>query len=176
ADTIGRYVKELDKLAADQRQEVQEANRRSRERVDVLAADSRLRYVPKAVAPEVPHFNLAPLHNAVARLDRAAREYDRVSRPGTLDAARRAALDAVLLRAERAFTRPEGLPRRPWYKHHVYAPGWYTGYGVKTIPAVREAIEQKAFADVEPAVRAAAEAVEAYAAEVERAAALFSGP
>jgi N-acetylated-alpha-linked acidic dipeptidase len=56
----------------------------------------------------------------------------------------------------------------------VYAPGWYTGYGVKTVPAVREAIEQERFDEVDPAVRAAAEAIGAYAAEVERATALLS--
>lgn len=38
---------------------------------------------------------------------------------------------------------PEGLPKRPWYQHALYAPGYYTGYGVKTMPGVREAIEQR---------------------------------
>ena len=78
------------------------------------------------------------------------------------------------LGTERAFTRPQGLPRRPWYRHQIYAPGWYTGYGVKTIPAVREAIEQKRFDEVDAAVRSAAEAIAAYAAEVEAAAGLLS--
>jgi N-acetylated-alpha-linked acidic dipeptidase len=174
ADTVGRYVKELEKLADDQRKEVAESNRRGRERVDLLAADARFKYVARAAQPEVPHFNFAPLQNAVARLERAARDYERAlkEKGGALDARRRAELDGVLMAAERAFTRPEGLARRPWYRHQIYAPGWYTGYGVKTIPAVREAIEQKTFDEVEPGVRTAAQAVEAYAAQVERAAAL----
>jgi N-acetylated-alpha-linked acidic dipeptidase len=171
ADTLGRYVNELEKLADDDRRDAVEANRRARERIDLLAADARLEYVPKAVQPETPHFNLAPLRNAVARLERAARAYAQAAerRAAGLDAGRRAALDAVLLGTERAFTRREGLPRRPWYRHQIYAPGWYTGYGVKTLPAVREAIEQRSFDEVEPGVRTAAEAVEAYAAQVERA-------
>src|SRR5262245_30220272 len=174
AETVGRYVTELAKLAGDEREKVEESNRRARERIDLLAADARLPYLPKAAEEPVPHLNLAPLQNAAERLTRAAREYERAAAGSAgLDAARRAAVDAVLLRAERAFTRPEGLPRRPWYRHQVYAPGWYTGYGVKTIPAVREAIEQKKFADVEPAVRTAADAIAAYAAEVERATALL---
>jgi N-acetylated-alpha-linked acidic dipeptidase len=131
--------------------------------------------VPPAAEEPVPHLNLAPLQNAAGRLERAARDYERASTDAArpLDARLRAELDAVLLRAERAFTRGEGLPRRPWFRHQVYAPGWYTGYGVKTLPAVREAIEQKRYAEVEPAVTAAAAAIEAYAAEVERAAALL---
>ena len=47
------------------------------------------------------------------------------------------------MRAEQSLTRSEGLPRRPWFRHQIYAPGFYTGYGVKTLPGVREAIEQK---------------------------------
>jgi N-acetylated-alpha-linked acidic dipeptidase len=175
AETVGRYVKQLGELAEETRQRVDDANRRARERVDLLAADARLPFVPRAEEPPVPHLNLAPLQNAVDRLARAARDFERASaQAGALDASRRAALDVILLRTERAFTRPEGLPRRPWYRHQIYAPGWYTGYGVKTIPAVREAIEQKRFDEVDAAVRAAAEAISAYAAEVETAAALLS--
>jgi N-acetylated-alpha-linked acidic dipeptidase len=176
AETVGRYVKQLTKLADDTREQADESARRARERIDLLAADARFPFVPKAPAEPVPHVNLAPLQNAVDRLERAARAYERAyaGAAGALDASRRAAVDAVLLRTERAFTRPEGLPRRPWYRHQVYAPGWYTGYGVKTVPAVREAIEQERFDEVDPAVRAAAEAIGAYAAEVERATALLS--
>ncbi|HYT82595.1 MAG TPA: transferrin receptor-like dimerization domain-containing protein, partial [Gemmatimonadales bacterium] len=54
-----------------------------------------------------------------------------------------AALNAALLQTERALTSRDGLPRRPWYRHQIYAPGFYTGYGVKTLPGVREAIEQR---------------------------------
>jgi len=177
ADTVGRYVKELQKLAETKRTAADESARRARERIDLLAAASRYPYFPKPADEPVPYLNLAPLENAVARLDRAAREFDRnaVSSAPALDASRRAALDAVLLRAEHSFTRTEGLPRRPWFRHQIYAPGWYTGYGVKTLPAVREAIEQKRFDEIDPAVRAAASAIEAYAAEVERAASLGHG-
>lgn len=178
AETIGRYVKEVAKLADDERAKAEETGRRARERIDVLAADARFPFVAPAPEPGVPHLNLAPLRNAAGALERAAREYERVApRAAALDTGRRAALDAILLRAERSFTRAEGLPRRPWYRHLIYAPGWYTGYGVKTLPAVREAIEQKRFDELEPAVRDAAAAIEAYAAEVERAAALLrDGP
>jgi N-acetylated-alpha-linked acidic dipeptidase len=60
-----------------------------------------------------------------------------------LDAAKARDLNELLIRSERVLTRPEGLPNRPWYKHQLYAPGFYTGYGVKTLPGVREAVEAK---------------------------------
>jgi N-acetylated-alpha-linked acidic dipeptidase len=175
AETVGRYVKQLQELADETRERVDDANRRAREQIDLLAADARQTFLPKAAETPVPHPNLAPLQNAADRLARAARAYESAwAHADALDPARRAALDAVLLRAERAFLRPEGLPRRPWFRHQVYAPGWYTGYGVKTIPAVREAIEQKRFEELDPAVRHAADAIVAYAQEVERATALLS--
>ena len=69
-----------------------------------------------------------------------------------------------------------GLAGRPWFRHHVYAPGFYTGYGVKTLPLVREAIEGRRWADAERGIVVTAEVLEAFAAEVERAAAgLASG-
>jgi N-acetylated-alpha-linked acidic dipeptidase len=177
AETIGRYVKEVGTLADERRRASEEAGRRRARDIDLLAADTRFTRAPPRPEPPVPHLNLAPLRNASERLQRAARGYETAWAKGAagLDAARRAALDAVLLRAERAFTRPEGLPRRPWYRHQIYAPGWYTGYGVKTLPAVREAIEQKQYEEVDPAVSAAAGSIEAYAAEVERASAILSG-
>src|SRR5437899_12300292 len=46
-----------------------------------------------------------------------------------------------LVMAERDLIEPAGLPDRPWYRHVIYAPGLYTGYGVKTIPGVREAVD-----------------------------------
>jgi N-acetylated-alpha-linked acidic dipeptidase len=52
-----------------------------------------------------------------------------------------AAFDQRMIKADRALTESAGLPGRPWYKHTVYAPGLYTGYAVKTIPGVREAID-----------------------------------
>jgi N-acetylated-alpha-linked acidic dipeptidase len=78
------------------------------------------------------------------------------------------------MKSERALTRRSGLPRRPWYIHHVYAPGFYTGYGVKTLPAVREAIEQKNWKEAEEQVRITAAALLDYAAEVDRATKLMA--
>jgi N-acetylated-alpha-linked acidic dipeptidase len=66
-------------------------------------------------------------------------------------------LNRLLMDAEAQMTRKEGLPRRDWYKHQLYAPGFYTGYGVKTMPGVREAIEQKNWAEAQEQIHILAE-------------------
>jgi N-acetylated-alpha-linked acidic dipeptidase len=88
---------------------------------------------------------------------------------------RETALDHALMHAEQALTRPEGLPRRPWFRHQIYAPGFYTGYGVKTVPGVREAIEEKNWTEASQQIEIVSRVLEAYAAEIERAAALARG-
>ena len=50
-------------------------------------------------------------------------------------------LNVLLTSIDRALLDPRGLPGRPWYRSFIYAPGLMTGYGVKTLPAVREAIQ-----------------------------------
>ncbi|HEY8148947.1 MAG TPA: transferrin receptor-like dimerization domain-containing protein, partial [Vicinamibacteria bacterium] len=70
--------------------------------------------------------------------------------------------------------RAEGLPRRPWFVHQVYAPGFYTGYGVKTLPAVREALEQREWAQAEEQARTVAGVLEGFAAQIDRATAIVS--
>ncbi len=75
--------------------------------------------------------------------------------------------------AERALTRTEGLPRRPWFVHQVYAPGFYTGYGVKTLPAVREALEQRDWKEATEQIPNVAAAIEAFAREIDKATAVL---
>ena len=87
-----------------------------------------------------------------------------------------AGINRLLFTSERLLTREEGLPGRPWYKHFIYAPGFYTGYGVKTIPAVREAIEQREYDQVDPAVEAAAEVLNAMSQRIETLAAKLAQP
>src|SRR6185436_17834106 len=91
---------------------------------------------------------------------------------GPLSPERRAEIDALMMGAERTLTRPEGLPRRPWYRHQVYAPGFYTGYGVKTLPGVREALEERQWAEAAEQVEEAARALDRLAGQIDRAAAL----
>ena len=93
--------------------------------------------------------------------------------PAALDQPR---VNALLRSAERTFTREEGLPRRPWFKHYLYAPGFYTGYAVKTLPSVRESIEEKQYDDVNAAAKKTAEVISKCAAQVREAAGALRGP
>jgi len=177
--TVGRYVKEVEELADKMREETEDHNRAIDDNLFDAAADPTETWVtPKRFDP-VPHLNFAPLENARDRLEKSARAYqaalDRAG-PGAdgLTPETRRQLDVVMLQAERALTGP-GLPRRPWYVHQIYAPGFYTGYGVKTLPGVREAIEERKWRELDDQVAATAKAIEAFAAAVDRATALLAG-
>lgn len=151
ADTVRIYLDELKKLAADQRAEIEERNREISEGVFTTSADPRRHYVPPSKEPVPPHLNFAPLENAVEALAESAHRYDAARQ--TAGAANAQAVNAKLIASERRLTDPAGLPGRPWFRNMIYAPGLYTGYGVKTIPGVREAIEQKRWQEAEEQIQ-----------------------
>jgi N-acetylated-alpha-linked acidic dipeptidase len=176
AETVGTYVKEVEKLADTLRQQTEETNREIEEGQLVAAADPTETYVPPPAREPVPHLNFAPLENALAALQKSAREYDRAANGDKpLSEATQKELDTALMGVEQAFLRPEGLPRRPWFRHQVYAPGFYTGYGVKTLPAVREALEQRNWQEASEQVTIVAKALEAGAAAIDKATAVLKG-
>jgi N-acetylated-alpha-linked acidic dipeptidase len=80
------------------------------------------------------------------------------------------------MESERRLTDPAGLPRRPWYKHMIYAPGVYTGYQPKTMPGVREAIEQKRWSEVEPEIARIAKVLDSERELIDSATAELEGP
>jgi N-acetylated-alpha-linked acidic dipeptidase len=167
AETVGRYVKEVKKLLSDSQDEARERDRELDEGVFSATADPRRVSVPPAREEVPPHLNFAPLDNALEALTRAAGRYEKAftkaqaNGGGAFKSPEVAALNASLLRVERALTTPEGLPRRPWYRHAIYAPGYYTGYGVKTLPGVREAIEQKNWKEADQQIGVVAKVLDA---------------
>ena len=177
ASRIAGYVDEIARLVTTMRDETEEHNRRVADGVFTRAASPYAPYVAPSAREAVPAIDLGPLSQAVDRLRVAARRYDAVAARATGEAASPAlaAANALLLSAERALTRSEGLPRRPWFRHQVYAPGLYTGYGVKTLPAVREAIEERQWDEARTQVPLVAATLERYAAVIEQAAAALEG-
>jgi N-acetylated-alpha-linked acidic dipeptidase len=180
SDTIGQYVKEVAKLADTERETIDERNRNIRERTFVLAADPKESYAPPAEEAPAPFLNLAPLQTASERFATAAARFDAAvstatnrARSSGADASRR--LDDVLRTLEAAFKNDRGLPRRPWFTHTIYAPGFYTGYGVKTLPGVREAIEHHNWSEAEAQAAQAAEAITRATAVLDRATAVVTG-
>ncbi|HLJ25886.1 MAG TPA: transferrin receptor-like dimerization domain-containing protein [Candidatus Angelobacter sp.] len=176
ADTIHKYSDELKTMLKNRQDETQERNQALQDGVYNATSDPRR---PTVAPPreEVPPFlNFAPLDNAEAAITRSAGHYSKAIRAFTESGANPSpqalqGLNTQLLQAERRLTDPEGLPRRPWYKHLIYAPGYYTGYNAKTIPGVREAIEEKRYSEAEKEITRVAKVLQDYAAAVDAAAA-----
>ena len=177
---VGGYVDEVQKLAGDLRKEAEERNRRLDEKMYRAVDDPKQTWVDPPRLDAVPYLNFAPLQNAAAVLKASAGAYQKAyaaaTAGGTVPPADvQARLDQVLLQAERSLTNAAGLPRRPWYVHQIYAPGYYTGYGVKTLPAVREAIEQRQWKEAEQQIGLVAGTIEGFAKEIDKATALLGG-
>jgi N-acetylated-alpha-linked acidic dipeptidase len=180
ADDIKMYVHEVEKFANQQRDEIQERNQKIQEGVFEASADPREVSVTPKKEDLPPHLNFAPLDNAVESLTRSAAEYqkafDRVNANGgtALAGASMKDVNDLLIQSERKLTTPEGLPGRFWYKHQLYAPGAYTGYAAKAIPAVRENLEQKKWREAEQAAARVAQVLENEAALIQSATAKLS--
>jgi N-acetylated-alpha-linked acidic dipeptidase len=162
-DNVSTYLDEVTALADELRSETERENRLVREGAYELAADPTERYVPPTEEEPVPYFNVAPLQNAVDALQEEAKAYDELlasAHAAGLSEQQREAINRRVMGIEQLLTDERGLPKRPWFRHQIYAPGFYTGYGVKTLPGVREAIEQREFELVEEQVRRVAAAIE----------------
>ena len=161
AETVQTYVGELQAQLRQQQSETRELNTQIEEGVFTSIADPRRAFRAPVVDTVPPSINFAPLENAASALTQAAERYKTM-----LDASRsRLTPDAIrslnksVIQSERQLTHEAGLPRRSWYRHLLYAPGFYTGYAVKTMPGVREAMEQKDFAEAEREIVRVAEAL-----------------
>jgi N-acetylated-alpha-linked acidic dipeptidase len=156
AETVHTYVTEVKKLADTMRTDIKERNGDIADGVYKAVADPKKVSVPPSVEPVPPYFNFAPLDQASDDLTAAAAEYEKAFAAHSTTSA----VNASLIQIEHALVDPAGLPNRPWFQNMVYAPGFYTGYGVKTLPAVREAIEQKEWGLVDTQIVRTAAAIE----------------
>ncbi|MEC9223036.1 MAG: transferrin receptor-like dimerization domain-containing protein [Pseudomonadota bacterium] len=163
-DNVSVYISEIETLADNMRTNTEETNQNITDGIYDLILDPTKSFGPPAVQTQVPFFNFAPLKNALARLESAAENYETTIAGGIAATTEE---NYLLYQTERELIRQEGLNGRPWYKHHIYAPGFYTGYGVKTIPGVREAIEQRQFDEVAEQIGIAAEVLTKMAVKVE---------
>ncbi len=158
ADTIHTYVAELKKLATDERNAIRERNSEIDEGVYQALMDPKKKMVPPSREPLPPYLNFAPLDNAADDLTRAAEAYERAFATAGDQAS--PAVNAKLIETERRLSDSAGLPNRPWFQNLIYAPGYYTGYGVKTIPGVREAIEQKRWSQADEQIARVSKALQ----------------
>lgn len=180
ADTVKKYNGEVEKLLKDKQEEIAERNQQLEEGVFRATLDPKHPTVAPAKKEAPPFLNFAPMQNAAEILARSAAHYAKalaevkdLKGEGNAEALR--LLNQALMESERRLTDQEGLPRRPWYKHLIYAPGVYTGYGVKTLPGVREGIEEDRYAEAEKEIGRIARALENEAALIKKAAAQVNG-
>lgn len=172
ADTVSRYEKEIVKLADTMRDDTAKQN--------LQIADGTLAALFDPTEPQrlpepkalVPFLNFTPLQNALARLKESAKSYDKAARLASAQTAPKfdkKKLDNQLIQTERALLLAKGLPRRPWFQHALYAPGFYTGYGVKTLPGIREALEQRQWQEFDSEMVALVQTLEALSAQIDKA-------
>ncbi len=177
AETIQKYVHELEALANTERDDIVERNREIGEGMFDATSDPREKYVAPTAEAVPPYLNLTPLENSAALLTHSADRYAKAwvksgaARGETPNPEVAAEVNRLLRQSERKLLSAGGLPGRPWYKHEIYAPGFYTGYAVKTLPAVREAIEQKKWGEVDADVSTVAQVLADEAALIDAAAA-----
>jgi N-acetylated-alpha-linked acidic dipeptidase len=182
ADTVHMYVDDVKKLLAEQRAKIEETNKELDEGVFTATADPRKPSVPPVRKTVPPYLNFAPLENADSALTLSAERFAkalaaaRAKGDWSIDPQTLAEINALMMQSERKLIRPEGLPGRPWYKNQIYAPGAYTGYGVKTLPAVREALDQDDWKQAEEQIPITAKIIEDEAALIDSVTQLLGGP
>ncbi len=173
ADTVGQYVGEVTKLADTMRDDTKTMNQMISSGMWQAVQDPKDGLTSPKMKGDVPQIDFDPLKNALARLKESASFYQRASAGKQPNANTQKELDDILFKAERTLTRTEGLPRRDWFRHQIYAPGFYTGYGVKTLPGVREALEQRDWREAQEQIAIVSKTIENFAAEIDRAAKLY---
>lgn len=172
-DTVNGYVNEVVRLADTMREDTAARNRLITSGMLAAVQDPKETFIVPKTEGAVPYLNFAPLMSAVARLKESVRNYNSASLRVGKALRNPSGLDTVLYRSERALLSNNGLPRRDWFRHQIYAPGFYTGYGVKTLPGIREAIEQRNWNEAEDQIEIAAATIERFASEIDRASKMY---
>ena len=174
---MATYLEEVKKLDGAKRDEAKSQARLLAAGAYALAADPTKPHVNPTPLAQSPAMDFAALETAVSKLKASASAFDTAlaAKGESLSKAPRAKLDGVIRPLDQSLLRPEGLPGRPWYMNMVYAPGRFTGYGAKTLPGVREAIEERRFTDAQTYVGLTSQALSAYAAELDKATAVVNG-
>ncbi len=176
ADAVAEYLDQVKKLADAKRDEAEAQASLLRDRAFQLAGDpTKSSGLPSAL-DRVPHIEFAALEDAVDRLKRSAKAYDDAiaKTAASLSAAQIARLQTLMFDIDQTLAPDVGLPGRTWYRNLIYAPGRFTGYGVKTLPGVREAIEERRWDDANRYVKLTAQALNTYSDRLDKATAVCS--
>ena len=165
---VNDYTTELTKLMDEMRTSTEVNNELIKNRYYQQASDPTKKYVPPVSKDAVPYLDFAPIQNALASLKTSTEQYEAAIPSATqLDAASLNKINTLLYQTEQKLLLENGLPNRPWYKHSVYAPGYFTGYGVKTLPGIREAIENRDWKLAQQQIEEASKTLTAYSKQID---------
>jgi N-acetylated-alpha-linked acidic dipeptidase len=174
ADSVATFTEELHKMADGMRVKTQELDSLLDDGAYKLAMDPQHVRAAPLRDGNVPYLDFSELDNAIVKLQASAKAFDKeYARVAAADDARAAAqrdrINATLTDIEESLTDSHGLPGREWYQHMIYAPGFHTGYGVKTLPGIREAIEERRWEEANRYVGVVARTLDAYSARLDHA-------
>lgn len=178
SSTLDRYVGELHKLIVSTREETSLQHKLLDMHAFTLDSDPTRPLLPPARVSDMPAVDLTPLDQAARQLDQSAQAFQQAyaKRAGTgfdLSASQQRQLNHLMGQMEQALADADGLPGRPWFKHFIYAPGMLTGYGVKTVPGVREAIEARRWDEANRYAVITAKVLDGYRAKLDQLTALL---
>ena len=174
SSTVNDYASEVKTLADQMRADAEMDRKIMKDNLYGLAADPTKKISAIPYKGDVPFLDFSPLDNALAALRSKADEYKIYQgKAMQLEPAKRIQLNSILYKLGRSLTSPEGLPRRKWYRHQIYAPGFYTGYGVKTLPMIREGIEERKWVEAQTGIARVSESIRAYTAKLDEAVSLL---
>jgi N-acetylated-alpha-linked acidic dipeptidase len=169
ADTVNQYVNEVIKLTDTMREDTVATNQLINSGMWQAVQDPKEVFIAPKTNKPVPFLSFSALQNSLAHLRESAKDFQTATSGKQFSPSTQKDLNAILMKTERFLTNPNGLPRRDWFKHQIYAPGFYTGYGVKTLPAVRESIEQRDWIEASRQIKITAQTLENFANEIDKA-------
>ncbi|MDR2013678.1 MAG: M28 family peptidase [Rhodanobacter sp.] len=181
SDTLDRYIAELHTLADNLRKDTEQQHTLLDSHAFALVSDPTRPLAPPERESDVPAIDFAPLDQAAQQLKQSVQAwqaaYDAQAAAGFhMPETQRHRMNALMGQMEQALGDPAGLPERPWFKHMIYAPGMLTGYGVKTVPGVREAIEGRRWDEASRCIETTAKTLDRYRARIERLTVLLGKP
>jgi N-acetylated-alpha-linked acidic dipeptidase len=167
--TVNNYLNEVIVLLENMREATEVENILIENKDFTNAADPNVKFVAPTKKEPVPYLDFSPLQNAITQLQSASVRFFELSQANPKPNTNLNSLNKILYQAEQKLMVDGGLPRRPWYRHTIYAPGYYTGYGVKTLPGIREAIEQRNWKEAQEQIEIVSKAITSYTQQVEAA-------
>ena len=164
---VDGYVNELMKSMDEMRASSEMTNTLLSNKYYVYSQDPTKTFIPSSPKDTVPFLDFSPLENALLKLKANAKLYEAIiTKTDNLSATLLSQLNVLLYQTDRKLLLSDGLPNRQWYKNAIYAPGYYTGYGVKTLPGIREAIEGRRWQEAQQQIKDVAEVIDAYTSQL----------